>query len=275
MPGAIAPGDKTRDAPGYPDRERSFKLTIAYDGTDFSGWQIQPNQPTIQGMRERALVKLTRQRVHVVGSGRTDAGVHALAQVASLRTSKWRASAAELAKALNVNLPPTIVILDAVDAPADFHAIRDAIGKRYRYQLQIGGLRDVIDYRYRWHLRYAIDLDAVREAAQRLVGNHDFASFQAIGSPRKTTVRHVTACELIREPAHEHRGELVSIEIEADGFLYNMVRNIAGTLVDVGRGKYPPQHIDEVLAAKDRDAAGPTAPPQALFLKRVDYRPFA
>ncbi len=256
------------------DTERAFKLTLAYDGTDFSGWQIQPNKPTIQGMLERALVKLTRQRVHVTGSGRTDAGVHALAQVASLRTPNWRASASDLVNAMNVNLPPTIVVIDAVDAPHDFHAIRDAIGKRYRYQLQIGGLRDVIDYRYRWHVHHAINIDAVSEAAKRFVGKHDFASFQAIGSPRKTTVRNVTACEVIREPAVDHRGELVSIEIEADGFLYNMVRNIAGTLIEVGRGKYPPQHIDEVIAAKDRDAAGPTAPPQALFLKRVDYRPF-
>ncbi|WP_372723438.1 tRNA pseudouridine(38-40) synthase TruA [Novipirellula sp.] len=254
--------------------DRTFKLTIAYDGTDFSGWQIQPQKPTIQGMLERALVKLTRQRVHVTGSGRTDAGVHALAQVASLRTAHWRASASDLVKAMNVNLPPTIVVTDAVDAPDDFHAIRDAIGKRYRYQLQVGGQRNVFDYRYRWHLYHDIDLDAVTEAAGRFVGKHDFASFQAVGSPRKTTTRHVKVCEIIREPSMNGGGNLFSIEIEADGFLYNMVRNIVGTLMEVGKGKYPPQHIDNVIEAANRDAAGPTAPPQALFLKRVDYLPF-
>ncbi|WP_052031799.1 tRNA pseudouridine(38-40) synthase TruA [Novipirellula maiorica] len=255
--------------------DRTFKLTIAYDGTDYSGWQIQPQKPTIQGMLERALVKLTRQRVHVTGSGRTDAGVHALAQVASLRTPNWRASATDLLNAMNVNLPPTIVVTDAVDAPDDFHAIRDAIGKRYRYQVQVGGQRSVFDYRYRWHLYHDIDLDAVSEAAARFEGKHDFASFQAVGSPRKTTTRNVKVCEIIREPSMSHGGILFSVEIEADGFLYNMVRNIVGTLIEVGKGKYPPQHIDNVIEAANRDAAGPTAPPQALFLKRVDYLPFA
>ena len=122
----------------------------------------------------------------------------------------------------------------------------------------------MFDYRYRWHLYHDIDLDAVTEAASRFVGKHDFASFQAVGSPRKSTTRNVKVCEIIREPS-----------MHGGGFLYNMVRNIVGTLMEVGKGKYPPQHIDNVIEAANRDVAGPTAPPQALFLKRVDYLPFA
>jgi len=258
---------------------RTFKLKIAYDGTDFAGWQIQPRQTTIQGMLERALVKLTGQRVPVTGSGRTDAGVHAIAQVASLQTPAWRATAAELGRAINVHLPETIVVLECVDAADDFHAIRDAVGKRYRYQLQLGGVRSVFDFRYRWQVKGVTHLEEIQEACDRFVGTKDFASFQGAGSPRKTTVRNVKACTLIRElpadlpfnvPVNMH-GERISIEIESDGFLYNMVRNVVGTLVEIGKGKQPPTWVDEVFAAKDRDAAGPTAPPQGLFLKRVDY----
>ncbi|TWU42200.1 tRNA pseudouridine(38-40) synthase TruA [Novipirellula artificiosorum] len=254
---------------------RTFKITVAYDGVDFAGWQIQPRRTTIQGMLERALVKLTGQRVAVTGSGRTDSGVHALAQVASFRTPNWRATAADLANAMNVHLPPTIVVLECVDAPDDFHAIADAVGKRYRYQLQIGGTRSVFDYRYCWQIHGDIHLDAIAAACESFVGQHDFSSFQGSRSPRKTTVRTVRACDLLRESTSLHHGERIVIEIEADGFLYNMVRNIVGTLIEVGKGKHDPSWIADVLAARDRDAAGPTAPPQGLFLQRVDYRPFA
>ncbi|TWU45900.1 tRNA pseudouridine synthase A [Novipirellula aureliae] len=254
---------------------RTFKITVGYDGTDFAGWQIQPRQTTIQGMLERALVKLTGERVPVTGSGRTDSGVHALAQVASFQTPNWRASAAELGRAMNVHLPATIVVLHCADAPDNFHAIRDAIGKRYRYQLQLGGIRSVFDFRYRWRVKGVTHLEAIEEACGRFVGTKDFASFQGAGSPRRTTIRTIKACEFIRElpsdmPLGLH-GERISIEIESDGFLYNMVRNIVGTLVEIGKGKQSPTWVDEVFVAKDRDAAGPTAPPQGLFLKRVDY----
>jgi tRNA pseudouridine38-40 synthase len=247
-------------------------LTIAYDGTDFAGWQVQPGKQTIQGMLERAIGRISDQSAPVIGSGRTDSGVHALAQVASCSLS-WRDTAERLAHALNANLPDTIVVNEAVEAPNDFHAIRDAIQKRYRYQLRLGGIRDVFEYRYRWHLHGAMDLDRMRAAAQRLVGRHDFESFQAAGSDRKTTTRNVRECEIVNQTTTSDCIDL-AIEVEADGFLYNMVRNIVGTLVEVGRGKHSPEWIDELIAARNRDLAGQTAPAHALFLVRVDYEPF-
>lgn len=253
---------------------RTFKLTIAYDGTDFAGWQVQPGENTIQSMLERALLRVTNDQIRVIGSGRTDSGVHALAQVASCTLPRWRDSCDHLARALNANLPDTIVVTEALDAPDDFHAIRDAIGKRYRYQLQVGGRRDPFEYRYRWHLHGGFDIDRMRAAADRFVGQHDFASFQASGSDRRTTIRDVRACELSQHQVSCPDVLRLAIEVEADGFLYNMVRNIVGTLVEVGRGKQPPEWIDEVIAARDRDAAGQTAPAKGLFLLRVDYCPF-
>jgi tRNA pseudouridine38-40 synthase len=256
-------------------------LTIAYDGSDFAGWQVQPGKQTIQGMLQRALRRITGHQVHVVGSGRTDAGVHALGQVASC-TLEWRDTAARLGCALNAHLPETIVVRQAIDAVDDFHAIRDAVAKRYRYQLQFGGPRDVFDYRYRWFLRGAVDVEAMRDAAARFVGRHDFVSFQAAGSARKTTTRHVHHCEVIeqaavvrgvteREPGRTAAARYLAIEVEADGFLYNMVRILVGTLVQIGRGKHPPTRMDELISARNRDLAGPTAPPHGLFLVRVDY----
>ena len=253
---------------------RTFKLTIAYDGTDFAGWQVQPNQPTVQGKLHRALEAITGQQIHAVGSGRTDSGVHAFGQVASLTIPNWRHSAADLGRALNTQLPETIVIEEVVDAPDRFHAIRDAIGKRYRYQLQIGGTRDAFQFRYRWHLPGPLDVDAMRDAAVRLIGRHDFASFQAAGSQRKTTTRTVRACQLIDQPSTRPDRHDLAIEVEADGFLYNMVRNIVGTLVEVGWGKRTADSIAATLAACDRDAAGQTAPAHGLCLVRVDYDPF-
>lgn len=251
---------------------RSFKLTIAYDGTEFAGWQVQPGQPTIQQVIQRALSKVCKESVRVVGSGRTDAGVHALGQVASCTLPNWRASPTDLMRAVNCHLPPTVVVRDVAEVANGFHAIADAVGKRYRYQLQIGGNRDAFEYRYRWHLRRDVDVDAIRDAATRFVGRQDFASFQASGSdPKKTTTRDLRACDVIEQ---ERLGEGIlrfAIEVEADGFLYNMVRNIVGTLVEVGYGKRPPEWISEVIAACDRGAAGPTAPSHGLFLIRVDY----
>lgn len=263
---------------------RSFQLVIAYDGTNYAGWQIQPGKLTIQGMLERALARITRERVPITGSGRTDAGVHALGQVASCRLPQWRATSGDLRAAMNTHLPPDISVLQVRDAPDDFHAIRDCTGKRYRYQIQVGGVRRAFDFRYRWHVRGPLDLEAMRGAARLLEGTHDFASFQAAGSDRKTTVRTVRECVVEQRPSEtggattdgeEYAwGDDLVVEIEADGFLYNMVRNIVGTLVEVGRGKEGVDWVSSVLLAKDRTVAGPTAPPQGLFLQRVDYVPF-
>ena len=257
---------------------RTFKLTLAYDGTGFAGWQIQPGRASVQGSLEDALGSICGEPVKVIGSGRTDAGVHALAQVASCRLSSWRATAEELARAVNTRLPREVVVIAATEVDPEFHALRDAIGKRYRFQLGIGGRRDPFSRRYRWHLRGPLDVPAMRRAAERLVGRHDFAAFQASGSDRKTTVRTIRDCRWVerggsRRDPYAAFGRRLDFEIEADGFLYNMVRNITGTLVEIGRGKRAPGWIDELIAAGDRTAAGPTAPPHGLFLQQVDYPP--
>lgn len=251
--------------------DRSFyKITVAYDGTDYAGWQVQLGQPTVQGMLERAMARVAKARVPITGSGRTDAGVHALGQVASLSTDAWAAEPERMAVALNGKLPPDIRVLSSERMPGDFHAIRDAKGKRYRYQLQLGGVRDPFEHRYRWYFAAPVDVEPMCEAAKHLVGRYDFKSFQAAGSDRKTTVR--TIRDLV---VYEDRGRGgcrgLIIEVEADGFLYNMVRNIVGSLLEVGRGRQRPEWLAEVRDAADRTVAGPTAPPQGLFLMKVDY----
>lgn len=225
-------------------------------------------------MLEQAFVNIVKVPVMVTGSGRTDSGVHAIAQVGSCTLEHWRSSADALGAALNTQLPPDIVIRQCFDAPDSFHAIRDCIGKRYRYQIQVGGVRDAFDYRYRWHIKFPIDLDRVRQAALLIVGEHDFACFQASGSDRKTTVRIVRDCAVTLDNVGTSDGLNVAIEIEANGFLYNMVRNIVGTLIEVGRGKEDVDWVRTVLNSRDRMLAGPTAPPHGLFLQRVDYLPF-
>lgn len=249
-----------------------FKLTIAYDGSDYAGWQVQPGELTVQGMLERALVKVIKKRVPVTGSGRTDSGVHALGQVASIALDNWRASCDALCRAINSRLPRDICVLRVESAPYDFHAIRDCIGKRYRYRLQAGGMRDPFDHRYLWHVRGSLDVDAMSAAAQLLLGQHDFACFQATGSARKSTVRCIRDICVATERS-TCGGQTVVFEVEADGFLYNMVRNIVGTLVDVGRQKYPPSWIQHLVQSQDRTLAGQTAPPHGLYLLRADYAP--
>lgn len=250
---------------------RSFKLTVAYDGTDLLGWQVQPGGPTVQGEIELALRQMLGRPVKIIGSGRTDSGVHAIAQVASFELDDWKHSARVFIDALNTKLPDSVVVTDCTDAVAGFHAIRDARGKRYRYQIQMGGPPDPFQSRYRWRLRGKIDIAAMSAAATRVIGKKDFASFQATGAPRKTTVRTVTDCRIIQQQDAAGERHFAAIEVAADGFLYNMVRNIVGTLVEVGRGNHPHRWIDDVIAAKDRNIAGPTAPPHGLFLVDVNY----
>lgn len=249
---------------------RYFKLTVAYDGTAYAGWQIQVGRPTVQGMLERAMARLVKVRVPITGSGRTDSGVHARGQVASLATDAWAAPAQRLALALNTKLPADIRVLASEEMPSDFHAIRDATGKRYRYQLQIGGVPDPFEYRYRWHLPGPLDIVAMQQAASFLCGTHDFAGFQASGSDRKTTTRTVRELTLTEEQGGGE-GQRLAVEIEANGFLYNMVRNIVGSLVVIGHGKEAPEWLERVLHSGDRRQAGPTAPPQGLFLMHVHY----
>ncbi|MEZ6089169.1 MAG: tRNA pseudouridine(38-40) synthase TruA [Pirellulaceae bacterium] len=252
--------------------ERTFQLILGYDGTAYAGWQVQLNQRTIQGELERAVEELVGVRVPIVGSGRTDAGVHALAQSASLDLNRWRDDAASLGRALNTKLPVDISVLRSEEVPFGFHALRDATGKRYRYQIQIGGVRDPFEYRYLWHVHGALNVESMCDAASYLLGTHDFACFQATGSERKTTVRTIRDLALTKGEGRGGQGRL-TIEVEADGFLYNMVRNIVGSLVEVGRGNYSPEWMLKLVEGRDRNQAGPTAPPQGLFLIRVDYPP--
>ncbi len=247
---------------------RSLKLTLSYDGTHYAGWQIQTNAESIQALVERALLKITGHPVRVVGSGRTDAGVHALAQVASCRL-QTRLTCAELLRALNGNLPFDIRATGVEHAADDFHAIRDAVRKSYRYVIQDGPIHNVFERGYCWFVPGDLDVDSMQQAASSLQGRHDFASFQSAGSERATTVRDVQQLDVRRREGDEDR--FIDVSISADGFLYNMVRNIVGTLVEVGRGANGPAWVKSVLRAANRQAAGPTAPAQGLFLVRVDY----
>lgn len=258
---------------------RSFRLTLSYDGTAYVGWQVQDNGRTIQAELEAALLRVTGQAVRAAASGRTDAGVHALGQVVSFRC-ETRLTADVLRRALDANLPRDIVVREVREAPDGFHAIRDALRKRYRYVVQDGPIRDVFGRAYSWYYAQRLDVEAMHAAAQTLVGKHDFRSFEAAGSPRVSSVRtifeltvqrHGGEREGVSPPADGEFLDRVSVEVEADGFLYNMVRNLVGSLVEVGSGRREVAWMAEVLAARDRKLAGMTAPPQGLFLVSVDY----
>jgi tRNA pseudouridine38-40 synthase len=246
---------------------RVFKLVLAYDGSNYSGWQVQPGRTTLQGTLEEAIARITGQSARVAGSGRTDAGVHALAQVASFQ-SETELTTDVLHKALNAELPRDMAVISVAEAAADFHARASAVRKRYRYQLDDRPIRNVFARHYAWHCRYRLDSAAMHGAAQSLVGRHDFSSFETSGSKRRSSIRTVFEISVERA-AGEPSG--IWLEIEADGFLYNMVRTIVGTLVEVGRGVRGESWPAEVLAARDRKAAGQTAPAHGLFLLRVDY----
>jgi tRNA pseudouridine38-40 synthase len=243
---------------------RNIKLTLSYDGTDFHGWQRQPGLRTVAGVLEEALHELTGELVATTASGRTDAGVHALGQVACFLTAS-RHSTETIARALNALLPPDLRILGAEEKPEDFHATLDAKSKRYRYVIDNGRVASPFSLRYSWHVRPPLQADAMLRAGRLLLGKHDFHSFETNWPNRTSSVRTILDLSV------ERSGEIVTIEVEADGFLYNMVRSIAGTLVRVGTGKRDPEWVAEVLAAESRVEAGPTAPPQGLFLVVVHY----
>ncbi|MDP7020376.1 MAG: tRNA pseudouridine(38-40) synthase TruA [Pirellulaceae bacterium] len=249
---------------------RTLKLTIAYDGREYAGWQIQPDQPSIQQSLESALARVTRAATRPIGSGRTDAGVHALAQVCSARVDS-DLDADTLRRAINANLPSDICVTELCDAADDFHALRDATGKRYRYLIYDRPERDVFLNNRAWWVRRDLSVARLEQGAQRLLGEHDYSSFEAAGAPRKTSVRVVRELSVQRRPFGD--STVLSIEIEANGFLYNMVRNIVGSLVDVGSGKQSPEWLGDVLRARDRRAAAATAPPEGLYLISVTYGP--
>ncbi|QEH37240.1 tRNA pseudouridine synthase A [Aquisphaera giovannonii] len=243
---------------------RNIKLTLAYDGTDFHGWQIQPGLRTVQGVLEDAISSLTQARPSATASGRTDAGVHALGQVVQFYTAS-RHPREVFVKALNALLPRDVRVLEAEDMPQAFHATLDARSKRYRYVIDNSPIASPFHLRTSWHVPRPLDVPAMQRAGGALLGRHDFRSFETEWPNRTSSVR------TILDLAVDRSDSTVSIEVEADGFLYNMVRTIAGTLVLVGTGRRPEGWVGEVLRAENRVEAGPTAPPQGLFLLRVRY----
>jgi tRNA pseudouridine38-40 synthase len=251
---------------------RHFKLTIAYDGTDFHGWQMQGrDRPTVQGEIVSVLRRLTQENIQLLGSGRTDAGVHALGQVASFRTQSGL-SAAEFQRALNALLPQTIRIVGSEETGPDFNARWSAKGKVYRYRLYRGKVVPPFVWRYVLHYPFPLNEDAMRAAAARFVGVHDFSSFAAsTGSEdddrERNMQREIYATELKRT----EDGEELWFTVHGQSFLRYMVRKMVGTLLDVGRGKLVPEDIDRLYELKDRSKSGPTVPPQGLCMMSVEH----
>ena len=243
---------------------RTLKLTLSYDGTRFVGWQRQSEGESIQGLLEEALARFEGAPVSVQGAGRTDAGVHALGQVASARVS-FAHDSTLLARALNAQLPEDIRILSVEDAADDFHARFSARSKTYRYQIRNGPIATPFERAYVWHLQEPLAIDAMQNAAGRLVGTHDFAAFRSVGSDVAGTIRTLTQSEW------RAISGLLTYEISGDGFLRHMVRAVTGTLVEIGRGWRDPAEIDALLRGGTRAQAGATAPPRGLFLVRVVY----
>jgi len=244
--------------------ERYIKLTIRYDGSGYHGWQSQPGKKTIQQELNRAVSSLVGRKVTVHGASRTDAGVSALGQV-GLITINSPIPTENLAKAITDKLPADIAISEAVEVPKGFDLVGAVKSKLYRYSICTGPVRPVLQARHCWHLRAKLDSAAMAQAGKLLLGKKDFKSFAAASDKRQSSVRTVFRCEVIPE------GDWTYINVEGDGFLYNMVRNIVGTLVEVGRGKWKPEKIREILDAKDRRAAGPIAPAGGLCLMWVKY----
>jgi tRNA pseudouridine38-40 synthase len=243
----------------------NFKLTIEYDGTAYKGWQRQAEDPTVQAEIERALEQMTRSKITVIGAGRTDAGVHALGQVANFRCDTRLAPDAIL-KGLNSLLPPDIAIRDCGLMPAEFHARFAARSKRYHYRILNRAARAAVGRDYAWFIHRPLDTRAMGQATEHLLGRRDFKAFESAGSPRAHTERHV-----MQAAWKEAEDRCLTFQIEADGFLRGMVRNIVGTLVAVGLGKLDPQGIEGILASRDRRRAGVTAPARGLFLVEVYY----
>jgi tRNA pseudouridine38-40 synthase len=243
----------------------NFKLTIEYDGTDYNGWQSQRNGRTIQDEIEKAIGIMTRQKITLIGAGRTDAGVHALGQIANFFCDT-AIEPGEFIKGLNSILPTDIVIRDCATIHHGFHSRYDARGKRYNYRIVNREIPPAIGRQYIWFIRKKIDVDAMQEAASYLAGTHDFKAFEGTGSPRKSTIRKVLKADVLLKKA-----DMIVFEIEADGFLRFMVRNIVGTLIDVGLAKITPGDFRNIMESRDRGNAGITAPPQGLFLIEVKY----
>ena len=246
---------------------RNIKLTITYDGSAYHGWQIQPGLRTIQGVITEAIQDLLGSEVRLFGASRTDAGVSALGQVGLIQIDS-PIPTENLAKAITDRLPADIAITEAVEVPEGFDLMGAVTSKLYRYTIFTGQVRPVLQIRHCWHLPTKLDTTAMAEAARLLVGKKDFKSFASAADKRENTVRTIFRCDICN---NEEENDLLYVEVEGDGFLYNMVRNIVGTLVEVGVVRWRPEKINEILEAKDRTAAGQLAPAQGLCLMWIKY----
>jgi tRNA pseudouridine38-40 synthase len=244
---------------------RNIKLVIEYKGTHYLGWQVQPKGPTVQGVIEEKLALITGEAVYLIGSGRTDSGVHAFGQVANFKT-KNQLNVHSIQRALNSLLPPDIVIQRAEEVEEGFHARKQSKSKVYEYRILNRELRSAFHHEYAWHILQKLDLEEMRKATRVLIGEHDFSSFRSVGSPTRTAIRRVIRAEWKRG-----RDGFIRFEVEANGFLKQMVRALVGTLVEVGKGKIDSEEFEKILASKDRKMAGPTAPAHGLFLREVKY----
>jgi tRNA pseudouridine38-40 synthase len=250
---------------------RNFKLTIAYDGTDFHGWQIQKNRPTVQGEIVSVLRRLTQEDTQLLGAGRTDAGVHALGQVGSFRTQS-ALSALEFHRAMNALLPPTIRIVAVEETGPDFSARWSAKGKIYRYRIYRGKVVPPLLWRYVLHYPFPLDEESMKDAAARFVGMHDFTSFAAsTGSEDDDKERNMQREIFSTELRRTEDDEELWFTVHGKSFLRYMVRKMVGTLLEVGRGKLTPADIDKLYELKDRSKSGPTVPPHGLFMVMVDH----
>jgi len=247
---------------------RNMRLVLSYDGTDFSGWQVQPDAATIQGTLALAIGRITRENVLPQGSGRTDAGVHALAQVATFVTAS-PIPEANFVKALNDTLPATIRVLEAKQVTEDFHARKSARRKTYRYRIYRGAICPPFLARYVWHYPYPLDEDAMAEAAKFIIGEHDFTSFAALdpekGADETSHIRKIFSS------SWQRNGDELLYTVEGSGFLHHMVRNLVGTFLLVGKGTWLASDTDRILAEKNRSSAGATAPARGLWLVKVEY----
>lgn len=253
-------------------RVRNLKLILAYEGTDFAGWQVQPGRATVQGTLASAIGRLTGENVLPQGSGRTDAGVHALAQVAgfqsasSIPTENW-------ALALNHILPPSIRVLEVTEVPPDFHPRKSAKAKTYRYRIHRGDVCLPFEARYVWHYPYPLDEDAMVAAAEVIVGEHDFTSFAAVDPERteRLTVDPVHNVRKVFSSTWQREADEFIYTVRGNGFLHHMVRNLVGTFILIGKGTITHKGFECILAARNRSAAGATAPASGLFLVGVEY----
>ena len=256
---------------------RNFRLVVAYDGTDFHGWQMQPNALTVQGLLMQTLEDILGETVQLYGSGRTDAGAHALAQVANFKTDS-KLPCENLGKALNDRLPPSVRIRKSDEVSPDFHARYHVLQKTYQYRIWRGKLCPPFLWRYVYHHSYPLDLETMRRAAKFLEGEFDFTSFAGSEGQTKQSeaqanrrehslIRRIFVSRLIIRPS----SSVLIYQVTGSGFLHHMVRNIVGTLLEVGRGRMTAEDIPQILAARERPRAGPTVPAKGLVLVRVDY----